>query len=368
MARRPRAVKPQRKEFHDLETGNVATNSNAGPNKREHVSSKKKGTGSKRSDDKSCTSSSRLSSQASNDPKQGDGTASQDTHSTFSLPDPPPIYSSISSPSTPSIETIDASLNIIDTSLNRPFMDTSYPPLPPPPMHSDAISPSFQPYAATEDGLESDDDSGGVDISFEPEDLDDMSSIGMSMMSNHSRKEPDGYKSDDVYSSPTIPDGPSSAPTRPRSSSSKSRKNRRQKVSSRQENRVALAPVEEQSFATDSQHVRPKTSSSNHRPKETIEEIMNRGVDGKNKIRSQQSNQQSSSWHEEDEVKVREIARSFTSAANSRISNSDSSNDGGPPTIDSTAESDEAVQRTLNSKSFYSHDQTMGDSGDVYST
>lgn len=336
----------------------------------------------------SATSSSRTSS-SKNDHSRG-GTSSLITHSTtYSLPKPAPTYSS-----SPSL------------SLSRPFMETSYPP-PHPPMTSSDVSSEMQSYAVTEpsdDALnrafmetsdpppcppaassnvpsepqsyttadrsrdDSDDDDSGVELSFRPVHDDDMSSLGCSLMSKDvTRREPDGFKSDDIYSTPDIPEGTSSPPSRHKSST-KTRKNRRQQQgSSRNENHLlALDPVEESSVETETLKS-PKTSSNHTNPKQTIEEIMNRGVEGQPTMRSKSMKKTPVSWHSTDNPKVHRIARSFTQAPMGG-SSSDSSNVGGPPTVGSAREDDEAVNRALKSSSFFSHDHSMGDSGNVYST
>jgi len=339
-----------------LESGNATTSSDAASNherapptkaRRKVIPSKsvqsKKSSGSHVNSSSSVRSSATSSTNDSNNKNKQGGTASQD-NTAYSLPEPPPIYSS-SSPS--------------PLTLNKPTVDMSFPP-PPPPMNlnSNDRLPKFQPYTATEPVDDSDGDDSGVEISFQPE--DDVSTLGCSIMT--STKEPDGYKSDDIYSPPVIPDGSSSALARPKSSK-KSRKNWRQQASSRRENRLALAPVDEQSFDTEPPSAPKTTSPTNPNPKQTIEEIMNRGVEAKPTIKSKSTKKKASSFQSEDEARVRRIAKSFSQAAGDGANSDSSNNDGGPPTVELTRENDEAVNRALKSKSFYSEDLTMGDSG-----
>lgn len=95
---------------------------------------------------------------------------------------------------------------------------------------------------------------------------------------------------------------------------------------------------------------------------------MNRGVEDIVTSNSQTSKKKSTSLYEEDEDRVRQIAKSFSLAATGGRPSIDDLSIEGPATVDSSAENDEAVKRALNSRSFYSHDPTLGDSGQVFSS
>lgn len=316
--------------------------------------------------------------------------SSEGTNTAYSLPEPPPLYASSPSPS-PSI-------------INKANFDKSAF-LPSPPLHkaSDGPPPEEHPSIAVHTagnptGIEtstdsfdcdphpedrpyiaaytvdkprdkkrsnnpfdsdSDCDESGVELTFEPE--DDISTLECSVAA--SGKEPDGYKSDDLYSPPTGPGGSNSA-LKSRSSK-KLRDSSRQPASGRQGNNPPLDPVVEHSNSEMESLSAPKTSPTNDTPKKTIEEIMNRGAKGKTKIKSKSS--KSKSLHSDKEYRVRHVAKSFSSHA--AAVHSDSSNDGrGPPTIDLAGGDDEAVNRALVESSFYSQDFTLGESGKIYST
>jgi len=322
-------------------------------------------------------------------------TSLEDDDSSYSLPKPPPIYASspsslnnemttqaseVGSSFPPSLDDIRAATE----ASYIPTMESSFPPVPPPtppppphmrkPPPSNNDPPQYNPYGTSFsnsiDGTCSDEESG-VELSFTPE--DDISTLECSVMTSGG-KEPDGYKSDDAYNPP--PDGSS----KPGGRSSKKSRNSWRNASNRKENRsLALAPVEEQ----DAEESRggtsgqtPPTSPGNNAAKQTIEEIMNRGVEDAppmlriESLKSKKSKKQSS-IHIEDESRVRRIARSFTQAASGSISDDSTNGEGGPPTVNSIKENDEAVKSTLNvsrnSRSFYSEDITTGgESGQIY--
>jgi len=316
--------------------------------------------------------------------------SSEGTNTAYSLPEPPPLYASSPSPS-PSI-------------INKANLDKSFFP-PPPLLHkaSDDPPPEELPHIAaytadnptdkeTSTNLfdydphpgdrpyiaaytvdqptdkkrsnnsfdsDSDCDESGVELTFEPE--DDISTLGCSVAA--SGKEPDGYKSDDLYNPRTGPGGLSSAlRSKP---SKKLRNNSRQPASRGQGNNPPLDPVVEHSNPEMESLSAPKTSTTNDNPKQTIEEIMNRGPKGKTKTKSKSS--KSKSLHSDKESRVRHVAISFSSHA--AAIPSDSSNDGrGPPTIDLAGGNDDAVHRALNQSSFYSQDFTVAESGKIYSS
>jgi hypothetical protein len=275
-----------------------------------------------------------------------------------------------------------------ENALNRPFMETSYPPPKPPLAASDMLSDqNAHTISGTGRVDDSEDDESGVELSFQPEDDDDMSSLGCSLMTkDFSGKEPDGYKSDDVYTTADVAGDVRSASSQPRSGVKKAKKKRRQQRSERKENHLlALEPVEESSVETESLKSPKNHSPSRANPEQTIEDIMNRGVekqpptswhssggvDGRPQTSWHSSGgvevQQENSWHSSDKWKVNRIVMSFNQSS-SGVSYSDSSNGGGPPTVEPAQDDDEAVNRTLQSKSFFSNDNTMADSCDVFST
>jgi len=258
-------------------------------------------------------------------------------------------------------------------------------PLETPPASGD-LSSGCQPYIAAYTTAKAtdvkastipfDSDSGsesGVELSFEPE--DDISTLGCSVTNVPMPlgEEPDGYKSDDIYSTPAAPERLSSSLTKPRHkeevrSSRKARKKRNKNASSRKENVLALAPVEEQSTDIESQST-PKISPTSANPKQTIEEIMNRVVKGNSEShitlkKSKSSKQNQSSWHGEQEHGVHQTARAFSQSVRE---NSNSSDIDGSATIDlSDVASDDVVQRTLKGRSFFSEDHTVGELDQVY--
>ena len=248
----------------------------------------------------------------------------QYSDSTYSLPEPAPVYES-------------SSQSPLDTASFPENAANKRAPPPPP------LKPEFKPYADARE--ESESEQSGVQLAFSPE--ESISSLECSVATSRTPRppfvapapaEPDGYKSDDAYTPKVLPATGTSARSRP---SKKSRRKPRQQASLRKANRPApLASVQERSVDTEPLGAQTATQPPpNSDPKQTVEQIMDREIQDKASVKPESTSPVSKKEEDGNPSGTQQLAP---------LAGEESSFDGsrGPPTIDPNQEDEKAIERS----------------------